>query len=336
MNRFAAPCAALALALAAGACSGPARDSEPDPAGEHAPEREAPSEARRSGPFIRVVGTVQDGGLPHVACGHALCEAARVDPSRRRRVASLAIVLPATRRVYLIDATPDVAAQLDALADVREPPPDRVDRAPIDGVFLTHAHIGHYLGLALFGYEAVHTDRLPVWATARMRAFLSENGPWDLLVERGNIELRGLERPVDLGEGVEVRAVPVPHRDEYTDTVGFVIDGPSRSVLYVPDTDSWQAWQPSIEEVLAGVEVALLDGTFFSADELPGRDIAAIGHPLIADSLERLAAVVESGTRVAFTHLNHSNPVLDPDSTARARVLQLGFEVLGDGDEIGL
>ncbi len=118
--------------------------------------------------------------------------------------------------------------------------------------------------------------------------------------------------------------------------MGFVISGPRQSVFYVPDTDSWSAWEPSIEEVLATVDVGLLDGTFFSADELPGRDVASIGHPLIAASLERLAPVVAAGTRVAFTHFNHSNPVLDPDSTARERVRRLGFEILDDGDEIEL
>ncbi len=323
---------ALLVALALAACGSP----PPADTGEPAPAASRPMAAERTGPYVRVVGTVQDGGLPHVACSCARCETARRDPASRRLVASLAIVLPDSGRVYLIDATPDVGRQLDLLADVRDPPAGRVDRAPIDGVFLTHAHVGHYLGLALFGYEAVHAQGLPVWGTERMVGFLRANGPWNLLVERGNVEPRALGPgdAVDLGEGVSVRALAVPHRDEYTDTVGFVIAGARQSVFYVPDTDSWRAWQPPIEEVLGTVDVGLLDGTFFSADELPGRDVESIGHPLIGDSLERLAPVVAAGTRVAFTHFNHSNPVLDPDSTARERVLRLGFEILEDGDEI--
>lgn len=326
------PPSLLLLSLAVSACGGPASDELAEPAAS----AERPVSLARSGAYVRIVGTVQDGGLPHVACREERCEIARLDPSRRRYVASLAIILPDARRVYLVDATPDITPQLELLADVRDSPAGRVDRAPIDGVFLTHAHIGHYLGLALFGYEAVHTDRLPVYATERMHAFLRANGPWSLMVERGNVDLRelGVNLTIELGEGVSVRALPVPHRDEYADTVGFVIAGPRQSVLYVPDTDSWHAWRPSIEEVLAGVDVGILDGTFFSADELPGREVESIGHPLIAESLERLAPVVAAGTRVAFTHLNHSNPVLDPDSTARARVLQLGFEILEDGEEI--
>jgi pyrroloquinoline quinone biosynthesis protein B len=323
---------AIMMALGSASCSPPAQEPESN---ESPVESEATAP---SSPFIRVLGTAQDGGLPHIACTGDNCRAAREDPTRRRLVASLAIVLPESGRVFLIDATPDVHEQLDLLADVRDAPAGRVDRAPVDGVFLTHAHIGHYLGLALFGYEAVSSSGMPVWGTPRMLGYLRENGPWSLLVERNNIELRELaEEPVELGDGVSVRALAVPHRDEYTDTVGLVVSGPSRSLFYVPDTDSWRAWEPTIEEVLAEVDVAVLDGSFFSTDELPGRSVEEIGHPLIGTSLERLAPVVGAGgTEIWFTHFNHSNPVLDPSSTARERVLRLGFGVLEDGAELGL
>lgn len=305
-----------------------------------APAAETPAEPVAStpptGPYLLAVGTAQDGGLPHIACSGAHCRAARQDPARRRKVAALGIVLPGSGKTFLIDATPDIHEQIDLLTSAALPPVDGVDRAPIDGVFLTHAHIGHYLGLALFGYEAVHTNGLPVWGTTRMLDFLRSNGPWSLLVERRNIDLRSLDQPVELGDGVSVAAVAVPHRDEFTDTVGFVVEGPSRRVLYVPDTDSWRAWEPRAEETLASFDVAIVDGTFFSADELPGRSVEEIGHPLIADSLERLSGVVENGTRVFFTHFNHSNPVVDPSSTARQRVLRLGFELLGDGELLEL
>ena len=331
--------APLLVALALLSCSTPGEGPPPpaDEASETAPEPSAPIAAvPASGPHLLAVGTAQDGGLPHVACSGANCRAARRDPSRRRYVASLAIVLPESGRIFLIDATPDIHEQIDLLAGVRGPAPDGVDRAPIDGVFLTHAHIGHYLGLALFGYEAVHTKELPVWGTARMVDFLRGNGPWSLLVDRRNIDPRTIDRPVRLGDGVSVAALAVPHRDEFTDTVGFVIEGPSQRVLYVPDTDSWRAWQPAVEETLATFDVAIVDGTFFSTDELPGRSVEEIGHPLIADSLERLSGVIEGGSRVVFTHFNHSNPVVDPESTARQRVLELGFELLDDGNRIEL
>jgi pyrroloquinoline quinone biosynthesis protein B len=342
---------ALALTglLASVACGGgpePAA-SEADPSAAEAP---AAPEKAAAGPFVRVLGTAQDGGFPHAACACDRCAAARRDPSLARKVASLAVVLPLSGssggRVYLIDATPDLPEQLELLADVRDPPPGRADRAPVDGVLLTHAHMGHYLGLAWFGYESVHTRGLPVWATPRMARFLRENGPWSQLVALGNVELRELQPgagarggggAVELGDSVAVRAVSVPHRDEYTDTVGFRIEGPRATVLYVPDTDSWDAWGDRLDEVLEGVDVALVDATFYSAGELPGREVSEIGHPLVTDSLERFGDAVHAGRlRVHFIHLNHSNPALDPRSPERRAIEAAGFHVAEEGEEIPL
>jgi len=142
---------------------------------------------------------------------------------------------------------------------------------------------------------------------------------------------------VDIGDGVTVTFVPAPHRDEYTDTVGFLVRGPRTSLLYVPDTDSWTNWDPSLPATLDGVDVAILDGTFFSLDELPGRDIATIGHPLIGDTMDLLEELVrEHDLDVYFTHLNHSNPALDPDSEALREIHGRGFAVLGEGQVIPL
>ena len=295
--------------------------------------------AAGSGPFVRVLGTVQDGGLPHASCHCDRCERARSDPQERRFVASLALVLPSTGRVFLIDATPDLHSQLDQLRDLRKAPSGRVDRAPVDGVFLTHAHIGHYLGLAFFGYEAIHTRALPVIATPRMAAYLQANGPWSQLVTLGNIELEEMAPgdSRDLGEGVTVTAFSAPHRDEYADTLGFVIHGPNRKLLYLPDTDSWTAWTTPLPETLRNIDVALLDGTFFSPQELPGRSVDSIGHPLIRQTLELLKEPVQQrGLEVYFTHLNHSNPALDPDSDERHEIETRGFHVLSEGQEIAL
>jgi pyrroloquinoline quinone biosynthesis protein B len=292
-----------------------------------------------SGPFVRVLGTAQDGGLPHAACTCERCELARHDPEARRLISSLALVLPGSDQVYLIDATPDVRAQLDLLADVRRAPRSRVDRRPVDGVFLTHAHIGHYLGLAFFGFEAVHTSELPLMVSPRMADFLRRNGPWSQLVELRNIELRELTpgTPVALEGGVSVTAVSAPHRDEYADTLGFVIAGPNRRIFYLPDTDSWQAWTQSLPSFLEGVDVAVLDGTFFSLNELSGRSVESIGHPLIQQSMDLLEDLVAEGrTEIYFTHLNHSNPAVQPDSQERQVIESRGFKVLGEGQEIVL
>lgn len=326
----------LVLGLGISACAGEVPIGREEPAAEEV--RETASE-REDGPFIRVLGTAQDGGLPHAACSCTHCRAARHEPERRRLIAGLAIVLPESGAVYLIDATPDIREQIDLLNDVRSPPEDRVDRAPVTGIFLTHAHIGHYLGLSFLGFEAVHTNRLPVWTTTRMAGFLRDNGPWSQLVKIENIDLRTAVpgMAVDLGEGVSVTSIEVPHRDEFSDTVGYLVAGPRRSVLYIPDTDPWRMWSEPAADRVGRVDVALLDGSFYSAEELPGRDVDEIRHPLIVDSMDLFQEMVDGGsTRVVFTHLNHSNPALVPEGPELAEIERRGFSVAAEGEEIEL
>jgi pyrroloquinoline quinone biosynthesis protein B len=285
------------------------------------------------------LGTAQDGGLPHAACTCPRCVAARHDPQRRRRIASIAIVVPATGRRFLVDATPDLREQLDLLPEVGTHPPGRVDRAPVDGVLLTHAHVGHYLGLAFFGFEAIHTSKLPVYATPRMVAFLRANAPWSRLVAREEVSLRealpGLT--FDLDAGVRVTPFAIPHRDEDSDTVGFAIAGPRHTIVYVPDTDTWTTWSAEALRALDTCDIALVDGTFFAADELPGRDVGTIGHPLMVVTMDRLRDPVRAGRlRVLFTHLNHSNRALDPAGPERQRIIDGGFAVAEDGQRLPL
>lgn len=292
-----------------------------------------------SGPRIRVLGIAQDGGLPHAACTCERCEAARADPQRASPVASLAIIVGS--RVWLVDATPDLPAQLHALADVRQAPRGGVDRRPIEGVLLTHAHVGHYLGLAFLGYEVLASGGVDVWASPRMAGFLREHAPWEQLVRQEDIVVHeALEgRPVVLDRDAGIEAVPiaVPHRAEYTDTYAWRISGPRATVLYVPDTNPWAKWTLSVDELLAGVDLLLVDGTFHSMAEVPGRDIREIGHPLITDTMDRLQAKVSAGElEVWFVHINHSNPVLEPNGPERAALDARGFRVARVGDEVGL
>lgn len=293
-------------------------------------------------PRLIILGSAQDGGVPHAGCHCRRCTAARRDPGQRHLVASLGLVLPSKNELYLVDATPDLPAQLELLAPAKyggESPPDRVDRSFLAGVLLTHAHIGHYLGLAQLGFEVMHAPGVAVHATPRMAAFLRNNGPWSQLVRLKEIELR--ETPpggtVELGDGVSFTSFAVPHRDEYSDTVAYLLKGPRRKVLYVPDTDRWATWSKPLTEVLAEVDVALLDGTFYSGDELPGRDVSQIPHPPIKDTMDLLEPLVKAGKlEVRFIHLNHSNPALEPDAEARHTLEKRGFRVAKEGEEIEL
>jgi len=285
-----------------------------------------------------VLGTAQDGGIPHAACTCERCEAARADPARRRLVASIAVVLPDRGEAYLVDATPDIRPQLHALHELGPSARDRTERKPVDGIFISHAHLGHYTGLAFFGFEAIHSREVPVYATQAMADLLRKNAPWDQLVRLKNITLQELPPGTSKELGpVSVTPLEVPHRDEYADTVGYRIAGPTKTMLYVPDSDPWSMWPTPLLDALEGVDTALLDGTFFSADELPGRDLSAIGHPLIIDTMDLLEERVRAGTlSVYFTHLNHTNPALDPGSEERETIDARGFHVLEDGQTLAL
>lgn len=277
------------------------------------------------GPQLIVLGTAQDGGLPHVSCSCRRCLQATHDPAARRRVSSVLIETTDPPRRYLIDATPDLPEQLALLRPRSEA--GRVDRRPLDGILLTHAHMGHYLGLAYLGFEAMHSPGIPVYCTERFAAFLRNNGPWDQLVRLGNILIEPAAPEWELEGGIRIRVIPVPHRDEYSDTVAFLIEGPNTRILYAPDTDGWQKWEPSIESWLSQVDIAILDGTFFSLAEMPGREVTAVGHPLIADSIDRFTTIDDGGAEIYFTHFNHSNPILQTGLELE-RVRAAGFHRL--------
>ena len=290
-------------------------------------------------PRVVVLGTAQDGGLPQTACACDRCARARRDPAFARRVASLAIHFPKSGHTWLVDATPDIAAQLEEVRAFRARPPGRTDRRPVDGVILTHAHIGHYLGLAQFGLESLDSRGLPLFVSSRMAAYLRANGPWSQLVRLDNVAIREFEvgRPFPLEEGVTVTPIKVPHRDEFSDTMAFLIKGPRRSLFYVPDTDTWETWTTPLPDILKDVDDALLDATFYSPDELPDRDITRIRHPLVTASIDLLEPLVKQGRlRVWFTHFNHSNPALDRDGAARRNIESHGFRVLDEEDEFAL
>jgi pyrroloquinoline quinone biosynthesis protein B len=279
-----------------------------------------------------VLGLAQDGGVPHIGCRQPLCVEARRDPARRQRVACLGLVDDVSGRRYLIDATPDIASQIESLNDGRAV---ANPRRPVDGILLTHAHVGHYAGLMYLGREALGADGVPVHATARMAAFLRQNEPWGQLARLGQIDVREMSPGIEMAVGrFTVTPLLVPHRDELSDTVGFRVRGPARSLLYIPDIDKWERWDRKIADEVAAVDVALLDGTFRDAAEIPGRSLAEIPHPLVGETMALLAAPALRG-RVHFIHLNHTNALLWDAEAVRA-ALARGFHVAREGDAFPL
>ena len=270
-----------------------------------------------------LLGTAQDGGLPQAGCTCDHCRAAHADPEQRRLVACLGLVDYATGQSWLVDATPDFREQVHA---VQELAPD----CPLAGIALTHAHVGHYAGLIHLGREVWGTRRLPLYVSAPMARFLEQNAPWSQLVAQGNVELRPLvpEQAVALSPCLSLLPLAVPHRDEFADTLAFVVQGSARRLFYCPDIDAWDRWDRDLPTFLADMDIALLDGTFFSAGELPDRDLSEIPHPLATDTARRLAGV---DCDLRLIHLNHSNPLHRP-GPEREWLAERGIGVGAHGD----
>ena len=152
----------------------------------------------------------------------------------------------------------------------------------------------------------------------------------------GNIALKEMEpgREMALTERLRVTPLLVPHRDELSDTVGFRVQGPSRSLLYIPDIDMWERWERGLPEEVAGVDWALLDGTFEDPAELPGRSRAEIPHPLVGETVARLGPPPRRA-QVLFIHLNHTNRLLRDEAAVRSLGAK-GFAVARDGQELEL
>lgn len=298
-----------------------------------------PPQLADSSPYLVVLGVAQDAGYPQAGCRKGCCERAWNDPAMRRHAACVAIVDPISGQRWLIECTPDFPEQLHQLDAIAAPKKGLSDGLGIDGIFLTHAHIGHYTGLMHLGREVIGAGSVPVFAMPRMNQFLRSNGPWSQLVSANNIHIRELleSRPEKLNDRIRVTPVLVPHRDEYSETVGFRIEGPHRTAFFLPDIDKWDRWETKIEDVLRSCDVAYLDGTFYDNDELPGRDMSTIPHPFIAKSIERFSRLPDDQrAKVRFLHFNHSNPVLDPQSDAAKVVRAAGHHLAAENERFEL
>jgi pyrroloquinoline quinone biosynthesis protein B len=277
-------------------------------------------------PYIFVLGTIQDAGSPHIACNRECCINLFSHPDPRRKVVSLGLIDPVSKKKYLFEATPDMPSQMKALKGAH---PAGAKEVP-DGVFLTHAHIGHYTGLMYLGREAMNADQLPVYVMPAMKLFLEQNGPWSQLVELRNINLQAMadQTPVSLSPFVTVTPFLVPHRDEYSETVGYHIAGPNKSLLFIPDIDKWHQWETSILEEIEKVDYALIDGSFFDGKELDYRNMDDIPHPSISESMETFKSLSrDQKNKIYFIHFNHTNPVILENSEASRMIENSGFHV---------
>ncbi len=275
---------------------------------------------------IVVLGTIQDAGSPQIGCKKECCVHLFENPDNDRQVVALGLIDPTESKTYLFEATPDMGRQIKRLTQYEK----QSEKETPDGIFLTHAHIGHYTGLMFLGKEAMDAKNVPVYTMPKMKEYLTTNGPWSQLIIRENVSLNVMEdgKEIQLSEAIKVTPFLVPHRDEYSETVGYTIKGPNKSALFIPDIDKWSKWDKNIIDEIKKVDYAFLDATFYSGKEINNRDITQIPHPFIIESLEQFKGLnKQEKNKIIFIHFNHTNPVIDPNSDETKIIIEKGYRI---------
>ena len=276
---------------------------------------------------LKILGVVQDGGMPHLGNNKTCCENIKQD----KYVTSLMLMNNENNESFLFDASPDINKQLNFMGD-------RIKK-DLKGIFLTHAHIGHYTGLMYFGREALNSKLVNVYAMPRMKKFLEENGPWSQLVSLQNISIIELsnESKISIDSNVIVQPVEVPHRAEFSETVGYKIYGPNKTALFIPDIDKWYLWEKSIVDEIKQVDYAIIDATFYDSEEVNYRDISEIPHPFVTESMDLFDSIdIKEKNKIYFIHLNHTNPLINKDSDQYKLVRSKGYNVAEEGMKLNL
>jgi len=260
-----------------------------------------------------VLGTLQDGGSPHMGCVKDCCATERPNDY----VVSLGVIDESKH--LLFDASPDIVEQTNYLQSIS--PAKELE------IFLTHAHMGHYAGLIHLGKESANTNQIPVYAMPRMVQFLQNNGPWSQLIDLENISIQPIQNktPVFVSPRLKVTPLVVPHRDEFSETVGFLVEGQSKRALYIPDIDKWDLWDIDINTLVTQVDYAFIDATFFEDGEIP-RPMSEVPHPFVEESITRFKSLaIEEKNKIYFIHLNHTNPARDPFYEGRIAIEKQGY-----------
>ena len=280
-------------------------------------------------PFMVVLGVVQDAGYPQIACKKDCCKRYRDNKVPGQKVVSLALFDPVSKQKWIFEATPDLPEQLHET--------DKYMEGNLSGIFLTHAHIGHYTGLMYLGKEAMNSNQLPVYAMPGMQNFLQNNGPWNQLISLKNIRLQKLkaDSTIWLSDNISVTPLLVPHRDEFSETVGYSIRINNKRILFIPDIDKWQKWEKDIRQLVKNFNYLFLDATFYNENELPGRNMAEIPHPFVTESMELFKDLPASEkSKIWFIHFNHTNPLIDTLSKEYKEVRNRGFNVAIESKKI--
>jgi pyrroloquinoline quinone biosynthesis protein B len=278
---------------------------------------------------IIVLGTVQDGGLPHINCSSSCCF--NKSKSSNYKVSSLGLVDSSNKKFYIFDATPDFPSQFNYMKNRYN--------YDFNGIFLTHAHIGHYSGLMFLGKEAMNSDLVPVFTLPRMYSFLNKNSPWSQLINQSNIIVNKIfnGKSHHISKNLAIKPLLVPHRDEFSETVGYLIQGLNKKILFIPDIDKWSKWEFSLKDIIDELDLLFIDGTFYDNSEISYRPIDEIPHPFVSETMKYLDNLsLTNKNKIYFIHMNHTNPMLDPQSKITLKVLSNGFNIAKIGQTFEL
>jgi len=282
--------------------------------------------------YIYILGNTQDAGLPHIGCQHPFCED-NFNIYEEHYTTSIAVVNSDLKKYILFEASPDITFQLNNLKK------NIFDEFLLpESIYITHAHIGHYTGLMYFGREALGAKDQIVRALPRMSNFLENNGPWSQLVKINNIKIKEINFGSTTNElnNINVTPVQVPHRDEYSETAGYIIEGKNKKALFIPDIDKWEKWDRDLSQIAKEFDFLLIDATFYDSKEI-NRDISEIPHPLVTETIDLLSGLsVENRKKVYFIHMNHTNMMLDPSSELSKQVISKGFNIARLGQKLYL
>ena len=283
-------------------------------------------------PYLFVLGTAQDGGFPQAGCKKECCKAVWERKIPPQLVSCIALVDPISNEKWIFDATPDFTEQQYQLSSITN------NTSELNGIFLTHAHIGHYTGLMYLGRETMGAKMIKVYAMPKMKIFLDDNGPWSQLVKLQNIDIQSIEeeKEIILNDRLKVLAFKVPHRDEFSETVGYKIISKNKTLVFIPDIDKWQKWNKDLKKVVEENDYLLLDGTFYQDGEI-NRPISEVPHPFVTETMEILWDLPRSEQqKINFIHFNHTNPILKSNSKERKTLKMEGFSVSNQKQKLEL
>ncbi len=288
-------------------------------------------QSQNSSSTLVILGIAQDGGSPQIGCDKSCCKILW-EKKIFESVTSVGLIDNVENRFFLIDASPDITKQYQMLKSLSL-------NGSLGGIVLTHAHIGHYSGLLFFGKESLGARKINVYSMPKMSFFLKNNGPWSQLIQDKNIIINQLKNNTiqTLSKYISIKPIMVPHRDEFSETVGYLIKGDLKSALFLPDIDKWEKWDKKIEDFIKNVDYAFIDGTFYNGKEIPHRNMNEIPHPFVIETLERLKNLKKKHKKkVYFIHLNHTNPLLKPNNEITNEIIKRGYNIARTGMKFDL